>query len=579
MMERRIATIVAADLVGYSRLMAADEEGTISRLRDIRARLVKPEIASNGGRIVKTMGDGLLVEFSSPVKALRCVTRIQDTMATTETGPGDTRMKFRIGINLGDVVDDDGDILGDGVNIAARLETLSSPGGAVISRSVRDIVQGKLDVPLTPMGPQRLKNIPDPVEAWRLDLAGADAPPMQFELPEKPSIIVLPFENQSPDPEQAYFCDGLSTDVTAALGRFRQLFVIARNTALTYKGKTADIREISQTLGVQYVLEGSVRSAGGRLRVAVQLIDAVNDRHLWSEKYDGELANVFDFQDDVTDRVVAAVAPEVTNAEIARARRNPTTDLSVWALHARARAEFLAFTPESMTRTCEIAHQAIGIDPGNSESHAILAEAHCLEALYGWNRPPAGSLELSMAASKRAIELDRRNEHAMLTMGFALVNMRRHTDALLMARKALKINPNSTDCMSLLGIVLVWERQYDEAIEVLNAALRLGPHDHWGCYIKVHLGVAAFYRHRFEETIAHCDDAHNDSPQNPTPLRLKTTALGHMGRLEDARKTLRQLQERIPNVSLEMSSYAVISNYPEDVEFFLEGLRLAGMPE
>lgn len=578
-MERRVATIVAADLVGYSRLMAADEVGTISRLREVRARLVDPAISDNGGRIFKTMGDGLLVEFPSPLQALRCVTLIQDTMARTESGPEDAQLKFRIGMNHGDVLGDGGDILGDGVNVAARLESLSAPGGAVVSRSVHDYVLGKLDVAMTPMGPQRLKNIPNAVEAWRLNLVGAEAPPMQYELPEKPSIVVLPFENLSPDPEQAFFCDGLTTDVTAALGRFSQLFVIARNTALTYKNKAADVREISQTLGVQYVLEGSVRSTGNRLRVAVQLIDAMNDRHLWSEKYDGELANVFDFQDDVTDRVVAAVAPEVTNAEIARARRNPTTDLSVWALHARARAEIFAFTPASMRRTREIAQQAIEIDPDNSESHAILAEAYCLEALYGWNRQPAKSLEMSMEASKKAMKLDRRNEHAMLTMGFGLVNMRRHGDAIRMARKALKINQNSTDCMSLLGIVLAWERQYDEAVDVLNAALRLGPHDHWGCYIKVHLGVAAFYRRHFEETISHCDDAHNDSPQNPTPLRLKTTALGHMGRLDEARETLRQLQELIPDVSLKSSRYAVISNFPEDVEFFIEGLRRAGMPD
>jgi len=578
-LDRRLTTIVAADLVGYSRLMAADEEGTISRLRAARTEVIDPAVSNGGGRVIKTMGDGLLIEFPSPVAAVRCVIVVQDAMVVRESGPEDNRLRFRVGVNLGDVVEDDGDILGDGVNVAARLEGLSAPGGAVISRSVHDQLRGKVVSTLTPMGPQKLRNIPDPVDVWRVEIDGAAAPPMQYDLPDKPSIIVLPFNNMSSDPDQEFFCDGLVEDVTTALSRFRQLFVIARNTAFTYKGRSVDVREVSRSLGVQYVLEGSVRSAGNRLRVTAQLIDAINDRHIWAEKFDGETSDIFDFQDGLTSSIVAAVAPEVNTAEIERAKRLPVTDMTVWGLNAQARAETHLFTPDSLARCCELANKAIAIDLENSEGHAIIAEAHCIEALYVWNRPAQDSLKLMLVAAEKAIALDRKNEHALLPLALGQIFMRCHTEAVALMRRALTLNPNSGDSMCVLGLSLIWDRQYEEGLAVLRQAQRLGPYSVWGSYILVHFGVAAFYSGDFDSTVAHCNEAHSEYPRNPTALRLKATALGHLGRTEEARATLDKLEKLIPGVTITSSRVAVLSNHEEDVELFLEGLRRAGMPE
>lgn len=578
-MDRRLTTIVAADLVGYSRLMAADEEGVIGRLRAARAEVIDPTVAEAGGRIIKTMGDGLLIEFPSPVAAMRCVIAVQEEIAERETGPEDQRLRFRVGINLGDIVEEGDDILGDGVNVAARLEQLSAPGGAVISRAVHDQLRGKVDAELTAMGPQKVKNIPEPIDAWRVEIEGAEPAPMSYDLPEKPSIIVLPFANMSPDPDQEFFCDGLVEDVTTALSRFRQLFVIARNTAFTFKGKSVDVREVSRALGVRYVLEGSVRSAGRRLRVTAQLIDAVSDRHIWAEKYDGDAEDVFEFQDELTGSIVASVAPEVNAVEIERAKRAPATDLSVWSLNARARAELIEMTPESLIRCREFVEQALALDPRNSESHALIAESHSIEALYAWNRPPAETLPLIMDAAEKAVALDRKNESALVSLAFGLILMRRHSQAISMSRRALELNPNSSDAMSVLGIVLIWDRQPEEGVRFVREALRLSPRDWRACYNRVHVGVATFYARDFEATVAHCEEAHREFPQNPTPLRLMAAALGWLDRTEEARAALTALEKLVPGVTVASSRIAVIAAYEEDVELFLEGLRRSGMPE
>ena len=338
--------------------MAADEESMITRLRAIRSEVLNPTISKAGGRIIKTMGDVFLIEFSSPVDAVRAAIDVQTQMDEREKGPEDQRLRFRIGVNLGDIVEDDGDVLGDGVNVAARLKALSAPGGACISRSVYDQSRGKVDTELTPMGPQKVKNIPEPVDVWRVEIEGAAPAPMQFELPDRPFLIILPFANMSTDPEQEFFCDGMTEDLTTELSRFRRLFVIARNNAFTFKGRNVNVREVSRALGVQYVLEGSVRSAGKRLRVTVQLIDAINDHHVWAEKYDGDVEAVFDFQDHISGQIASIVEPEVTAAEIKRASRRPSVDLTVWQLNSRAEFESGAFSPDSLLRAEAFGEQA-----------------------------------------------------------------------------------------------------------------------------------------------------------------------------------------------------------------------------
>jgi adenylate cyclase len=322
-MDRRLTTILAADLVGYSRLMAADEEGVIARLRAARSEVIDPAIAEAGGRIVKTMGDGLLVEFGSPVAAVRTALVVQRAMAARETGPEERRLTFRIGVNLGDIVIDGDDILGDGVNIAARLETLAPPGGLCISRTVHDQVRGKLDAVLTPLGPQPVKNLPEPVEVWRVEVEGARTAPV-VNTGQRPSVAVLPFDNMSRDADQDFLADGIVEDVISELSRFRDLTVIARNSSFSFRGQALDVRKIAQELGVRYVVEGSVRRSGDRLRLTAQLIDASDGSHLWAGRWDRTMADLFDLQDELTRAIVSAVAPEVSAHERSLARKKPT---------------------------------------------------------------------------------------------------------------------------------------------------------------------------------------------------------------------------------------------------------------
>ena len=348
--ERRLAAILAADVVGYSRLMERDEPGTIARLKAVRASLTDPLVAQHHGRIVKLMGDGALCEFASVVDAVACAVAIQRGMAEREAEvPEGERIRFRIGINLGDVVcDEDGDLHGDGVNIAVRLEGLADPGGVVVSGTAYDHLQGKLDCGLAPLGDRRLKNIGRPVRAYRVALgAGAPAAP---PLPDKPSIAVLPFTNMSGDPEQEYFADGLVEDIITALSRVRSFFVIARNSSFTYKGRAVDVRQVSRELGVRYVLEGSIRKAGARVRIVGQLVDATTGHHVWADRFDGDMSDIFDLQDRVAESVVGAVEPSIRLEEIRQARTKPTNYITAYDLYLRALPGFYSMTSRRVRR-------------------------------------------------------------------------------------------------------------------------------------------------------------------------------------------------------------------------------------
>ncbi|HCE72674.1 MAG TPA: guanylate cyclase, partial [Ruegeria sp.] len=374
-MERRLTTILAADLSGYSRLMAADEEGTVTRLRHLFADIVRPDLSREGGRLIKTMGDGMLVEFASPVAALRSAVAILQQVARdqVETAP-DTRMLFRVGIHLGDVISDGDDILGDAVNIAARLESLATPGGICISRSVHDQVRGKVDAELIELGPQPVKNIPDPVEVWRVGAEGiacaAEKPAVRAELP---AVVILPFDNMSADPEQDFLADGIVEDVTTELSRFRTLTVIARNSAFAYKGSHKDVRQIAEELGVRYVVEGSVRRAGDRLRATAQLIDARTGAHVWADRWDRTMADLFDLQDELTAAILSGVEPELGAHERNLARRKPTDSLTAWEMCQKGYSEFTRYTDEGYSQAHAYYTRAIAADPDFALPHALLA--------------------------------------------------------------------------------------------------------------------------------------------------------------------------------------------------------------
>ncbi len=490
-MKRRLTTILAADLVGYSRLMAADEEGVIGRLQLARAEVVDPALAEAGGRIVKTMGDGLLVEFGSPVAAVRAALVVQRAMAARETGPEEGRLRFRVGVNLGDIVIDGDDILGDGVNIAARLETLAPGGGICISRAVHDQVRGKLDAMLTPLGPQPVKNLPEPVEVWRVEVEGVEAR-RSIDAGKRPSIAVLPFDNMSRDADQDFLADGIVEDVITELSRFRDLTVIARNSSFSFRGQALDIRKIAQELGVRYLVEGSVRRAGDRLRLTAQLIDASDGAHVWAGRWDRTVADLFDLQDELTRAIVTAVAPEIGAHERALARKKPTESLTAWELAQRAHSEYFRYTPEAVRSTVELAARAIAADPEMVLAHTLLARAKVSEAMAGWAADPRESLRAAREAAERAVAIDNRNDEAFGALGFVLAFSDRFREAIEMLERAKALNPNNATTRLHLAVTRFNPQVRDAARALAEGreALRLNPTDPFAWTFHLVIGLA-----------------------------------------------------------------------------------------
>src|SRR5712672_851943 len=407
--QRRLAAILAADVAGYSRLMGADEEGTLAALKELRRGLADPKIKEHRGRIVKTTGDGLLVEFASVVDAVRCAVEVQHEMAERNAGvPEERRIQFRIGINLGDIIKDGRDIYGDGVNIAARLEALAEPGGICVNRVVRDQVRDKLDFAFEDAGEQRVKNIARPLRVYHVrpgqvadeEMSTAKPP---LALPDKPSLAVLPFQNMSGDPEQEYFADGIVEEITAALCRVRDFFVIARNSAFSYKGGAVSVQQVSRELGVRYLIEGSVRKAGNRVRITAQLIDGPSGNHLWADKYDGAVTDIFDLQDRITGSVVGAIQPSVRSAEIERSRRKRPESLDAYDLVLRAYPNVWSLERAANAEALRLLYQATAIEPDYPLALSLAAWCHAQQVVYNWAAEPASArteaLRLAQAAA------------------------------------------------------------------------------------------------------------------------------------------------------------------------------------
>src|ERR1700751_3622200 len=414
--QRRLAAILAADVAGYSRLMGADEEGTLATFRAIRRELCDPKIKEHRGRIVKTTGDGLLVEFASVVDAVRCAVEVQRAMIERNADiPAERRIELRIGINLGDIIIDKGDIFGDGVNVAARLEALAAPGGICVSRVVRDQVRDKLEFSFEDMGAQQVKNIARPVRTHRILLSAGAAepsdavaavPPSARPLPQKPSIAVLPFANMSGDPEQEYFSEGVTEDIITNLSHNRAFFVISRSTSFTYKGPAVDVGKVARELGVRYLLEGSIRRAGNRVRITAQLIDAETGHHLWADRYDRDLADVFAVQDEISRSITGAITPGIIAAEIQQAQRKDPDQLDAWDRIVRAHWHIRRFTREDLAEARRLLAEAIALDPANSMAYADLAFARHFEAVFGWGHGPVESHIRLGEAARKAVAAD-----------------------------------------------------------------------------------------------------------------------------------------------------------------------------
>ena len=481
---RRLAAILAADVAGYSRLMGADEEGTLERLKALRHELLDPKIAEHHGRIVKTTGDGLLVEFASVVDAVRCAVAVQQAMPERDTGLGaESRIELRIGINLGDVIVEGDDLYGDGINIAARIEALADAGGVFVSNTVHDHVRDRLPFTFEDLGEQQVKNIARPVRVYRVrDLvaAKASAQPV-LPLPDKPSIAVLPFANMSGDPEQEYFVDGMVEEIITALSRIRWLFVIARNSSFTYKGQAVDVKQIGRELGVRYVLEGSVRKAGMQVRITGQLIDALTGTHLWAGRFDGSLEDIFELQDRVAVSVAGVIEPALQAAEMRRSIERPTPDLGAYDLHLRALAVFFPQTKERIFATLRLLEQAIAIDRHYGPALSWAAICHMQLVTNGWAEAPETSRRKAIDLARQALQVGENDPAILANAAFVLAQFGEDIGAMIgLVDRALALNPGYARGWFVSGLLRVFAGEHDLAIEHLEASLRLSPRERIG---------------------------------------------------------------------------------------------------
>jgi adenylate cyclase len=502
--ERRLAAILAADVAGFSRLMGDDEEGTLARLKALRREVCDSSIAAHRGRIVKTTGDGFLVEFPSVVDALRCALGVQEAMRERNRDtPARSRIEFRVGINLGDVIIDGGDVYGDGVNIAARLEALAEPGGICVSQTVLDHARGKLPFAAEDGGEQRLKNIAQPVHVWRISGERARETTASAASPfaSKPAIAVLPFANMSGDPEQEFFADGLTEDILTELSRFRHLFVISRNSVFVYKGKAVNVQAVAKELGVQYVVEGSVRKAGNRVRITVQLIAADSDHHLWAERYDRELKDIFEIQDEITKAITAVLPGRVEAAAHERVKRKTTDNLAAWELVLAGKLLHHRSRREENADAVKLLQRAIALDPDYAHAHAWKACTLGQSFVYGWCGDVNATVAEIMDELRIAQSLDENDSdvHRILAAAYLAV-YHDHERAMHHQERALALNPNDDLIVVQQGEMLTWLGRAEEGIDWILKAMRLNPYHperFWN-----HLGRAYFVAKRYAEAAA-----------------------------------------------------------------------------
>ena len=577
--ERRLAAILAADVVGYSRLVGVDEEGTLARLRVLRREVVDPMIKEHRGRIVRITGDGILVEFASVVDAVRCAVDTQREMALRNSEvPADQRIEFRIGINLGDIMDDEGDIYGDGVNVAARLEALAPPGGICVSRVVRDQVRDKLNFTFDDRGEQQVKNIARPVRIFDVKLAGeimtltsfpGVTPPLP--LPDKPSIAVLPFQNMSGDPEQEYFADGMVEEIITALSRIRWLFVIARNSSFIYKGKSVGVKQVGRELGVRYVLEGSVRKGGNRVRITAQLIEAETGAHLWADRFDGSLEDVFDLQDKVAIDVAGVIEPALQAAEVRRSAARPTNDLTAYDLYLRALAIFYPITKERLLEALELLEEAIAIDPHCGPALSLAAMCQMRLVRESWAEVPEMASRKAVDLARQALQVAGDDPGILANSAFVLANFGEEIGGMMaLVERALALTPSFSRGWFLSGVLRLWASQPDVAIEHAEMALRLSPRERMGTPLSL-IGEAHFFKHEFAEAAPKLLQSIQENPGYPHSYRVLAACYAQMGRLDEAREIIVRLRVLTPDL---VPSAAQLRS-PADRDLFLSGLRAA----
>ncbi|WGS00204.1 hypothetical protein MTX26_04940 [Bradyrhizobium sp. ISRA443] len=579
--ERRLSAIFVADVAGYSRLMGADEEGTHARLNEHLSALLHPEIEKHGGRLIRSAGDGILVEFASVVSAMRCAVAIQRGMITRNTDVRiEKRIEFRIGINAGDIIIEDGDIFGDGVNVAARLEALCEPGGICVSQRVREDTQDKLDVEFEDSGEHQLKNIARPVRVYRVSFGNAVARPA-LALPDKPSVAVLAFENMSRDPEQEYFADGISEDIITELSRFSDLFVIARNSSFRYKGRAVDLRQVGRELGVRYVLEGSVRRGNDRVRITAQLIDAASGVHRWAERYDQKLKDVFAIQDDVARTIAAILVAHVNMAEAERALLKPPATWQAYDHYMRAAAAWISFQsswqmPELLRTRGHLA-DSLAIDRKYARCYAMLASTHRVAWLNPLNDEYLSPtiLDLAIKLARTAIALNPSLPEAYAELGYNIIRKRDFDAATAAAERALALNPNFADYR--LAQIFYSVGEPARAIAIAKLQMRLDPfHPH---FAPLMAGVAHYYLKEYHDAQHWLTEAIGRAPNHQYGHAFLAATYAQLGRMEDARAEASEVLRLNPRYSISGTQKQVsILKRAEDLEHLVDGLRKAGLP-
>jgi adenylate cyclase len=562
--------------------MGEDEEGTLAALKAIRRELGDPKIKEHRGRIVKTTGDGLLVEFASVVDAVRCAVEVQREMAERNAAiPAARRIEFRMGINLGDIIKDGRDIYGDGVNVAARLEALAEPGGISVSRVVRDQVRDKLDFAFEDSGEQQVKNIARPVRVYRIPIAGQVATRAPLPLPEKPSLAVLPFQNMSGDPEQEYFADGIVEEITTGISRLPWLFVIARNSSFTYKGKAVDVKQVARELGVRYVLEGSVRKAANRVRITAQLIDTASGAHIWADRFDGALDDIFELQDQVASGVVGAIEPKLRQSEIERATRKPTESLDAYDLYLRAMAAFHQLTSESVENAVRQLERALEIDPSYAPAAGLAARCRIYQVSQGWARRTPELEAVVVRLARRAIDTGKDDPDALYMAGQAIAQYSGdHKAGAAAVERALVLNPNAAHAWNQRGWVHLFLDEADPAIAAFERASRLSPLDPLGWWIKGGLARAHLTAGRYEEAMRWVDQTILEHPRWTPALWTKVVLCELMERHNEACEALKPLLEVWPGFTIEaFTSYAKLHYTPRLRAIYVEALRKVGLPE
>ncbi len=618
--QRRLAAILVADMVGYSRLMEADERNTLARQKAHRTEVLDPKISEHHGRVVKTTGDGIIIEFASVVDAVECALAIQRAIPVMEESiSADRRIQYRIGINLGDVIDEEGDLFGAGVNIAARLEALAEPGGICISRTARDQVRDLLEIALEDMGEVEVKNIARPVRVFRVLTDGkiaSVAPQSGFRirgavilaamliavaagagvwwwqpwieridaarpdhfahaLPDRPSIAILPFANLSNDPQQDYFADGFTEDLITNIAQSKDLFVIARNSSFTYKGRAVKIRQIAEELGVRYVVEGSIRRLGENMRITAQLIDAANGTHVWAKRYDEPKSKLFDLQDSISREIAGALLASVGKADLAKASRKRPKDLTAYDFVLRARAKFALASRETNLQARDFAKQAVVVDPNYAPAYAILGDTFSIAYIVKWEG--ADAFERAYGAALKAVELDPLSSAAHSLLGRIFLRRLQHDDAVATHKKSIALNPNRADSYAFLADTLTFMGRADEAIDAILTAMRLDPF--YPVLFDLYLGRAYYFSKQHDKAVAQLRACAVRAPKFRPCYMFLAPAYAELGKQAEAQRIVEALLKIAPKFSISNSVQKHLPFVPAAMQFYIGGLRKAGVPE